>query len=89
MKKSFFSFLRQAPKFFGIFFVWVYQKTCSPDHSFWAKWFFPHGYCPFYPSCSEYGKQSIEKYGLIRGIWKSAWRILRCHPWTRGGIDLP
>jgi len=45
--------------------------------------------CRFYPSCSEYTYQAIEKYGLIKGSWKGARRILRCYPWSRGGIDLP
>jgi len=45
--------------------------------------------CRFYPSCSEYTRQAIEKYGLIRGNWKGMKRILRCYPWNRGGIDLP
>lgn len=64
----------------------VYQKTLSPDHGvFRAR--FPYGYCKFYPSCSEYTYQSIEKFGLIKGIFKGAWRILRCNPWSRGGLD--
>ena len=71
--------------------LWVikfYQKTFSPDHGLW-KVFFPHGYCPFYPTCSSYGYQAIKKYGIIRGIPKTVWRILRCNPWTAGGVDLP
>ncbi|MBD3311812.1 MAG: membrane protein insertion efficiency factor YidD [Candidatus Magasanikbacteria bacterium] len=67
----------------------LYQKTLSPDHSFWAKWFFSHGYCRYYPTCSEYGYQVIKKRGLIIGVPKAIWRILRCNPWSKGGIDLP
>lgn len=77
----------ELPRLPIIFFIWVYQKTVSPDHGH-LKYFFPHGYCRFYPSCSEYGKQSIKKYGLVIGVPKAAWRILRCNPWNDGGIDL-
>ncbi len=45
--------------------------------------------CRFYPSCSEYTYQAIEKYGLLRGGWKGVKRILKCHPWHSGGVDLP
>lgn len=76
------------PRLVIVFFIWVYQKTISPDHGP-LKYFFPNGYCRFYPSCSEYGKQSIKKHGVLIGVFKSAWRILRCNPWNEGGVDLP
>ena len=66
----------------------LYQKTISPDHGIF-KYKFPHGYCRFYPSCSEYSFQAIKKYGLIRGGFKAMRRILRCNPWSKGGMDLP
>lgn len=71
----------------AVFLISLYQKFLSPDHSFWAKHFFPHGYCKYYPTCSEYGKHSIKKHGLIVGSAKVVWRILRCNPWGKGGID--
>ncbi|MBA2363184.1 MAG: membrane protein insertion efficiency factor YidD [Chloroflexia bacterium] len=43
--------------------------------------------CRFYPSCSQYGYEAFEKYGIFKGGWLTAWRILRCNPWTRGGHD--
>lgn len=43
--------------------------------------------CRFYPSCSEYTKQAIDKYGIIKGIFKGLKRILKCHPFNPGGID--
>lgn len=46
-------------------------------------------HCCFYPSCSEYSYQAIKKYGAIKGLMLSFWRILRCNPWSQGGIDLP
>jgi len=72
-------------------FLWLirlYQRTLSPDHGP-LKNFFSHGYCRFYPTCSEYCYQTIKKKGLIVGLPKSLWRILRCNPWNQGGVDLP
>jgi hypothetical protein len=61
----------------------------SPDHSFWSRWINTYGFCKYHPTCSEYMKLSLRKYGLIRGMGKGIWRILRCNPWSDGGIDLP
>jgi len=43
--------------------------------------------CRFYPSCSEYSVQALQKYGLIKGSYKSVRRILKCHPFNPGGHD--
>lgn len=43
--------------------------------------------CRFYPSCSEYAIEAIEKYGFISGSWMSLKRLLRCHPFSSGGYD--
>ena len=43
--------------------------------------------CRFHPSCSEYAVASLRSRGLIRGGAAAAWRIVRCGPWSRGGID--
>lgn len=69
--------------------ILLYQHILSPDHSFWSKVFFPGGYCKFSPSCSEYGYQVVKKQGVICGVPKMLWRIMRCNPWTRGGEDAP
>ena len=45
--------------------------------------------CRFWPSCSEYTNQAIKKYGLKKGLFLFTKRILKCHPWHPGGIDLP
>lgn len=77
------------PRYPALWAIRLYQNTISPDHGPMAKGVFPNGYCPFYPSCSEYGYQSIYKFGLFKGILKTSWRVLRCHPWTQGGVDAP
>lgn len=56
----------------------LYQKIISP--------LFPPS-CRFYPTCSEYAVQSITKYGILKGGIKAVWRILRCNPFNKGGID--
>lgn len=43
--------------------------------------------CRFYPSCSSYTFQAIEKYGAIKGVWLGLKRILKCHPFHKGGYD--
>ncbi len=44
--------------------------------------------CRFYPSCSTYAIQALEKHGVFKGLWIAGKRILRCHPWNPGGVDL-
>lgn len=56
----------------------LYQKVISP--------FLP-GSCRFNPTCSEYSKQAILKYGVIYGIFLSFKRIIKCHPWGGHGDD--
>lgn len=43
--------------------------------------------CRFTPTCSEYARQAIARYGILRGAYLGAWRILRCNPFCRGGHD--
>lgn len=43
--------------------------------------------CRFYPSCSQYALDAVEKYGVLRGIELSIRRLTKCHPWHPGGID--
>lgn len=66
----------------------IYQRTISPDHSNLGKTQ-PLTGCKFYPSCSEYSIQVLQKQGFVLGIFKILWRTLRCHPWSKGGVDLP
>jgi putative membrane protein insertion efficiency factor len=44
--------------------------------------------CRFYPTCSSYAREAIEKYGLLRGIFLGGKRLLKCHPFHPGGVDL-
>ncbi|MGO9125924.1 MAG: membrane protein insertion efficiency factor YidD [Terriglobales bacterium] len=43
--------------------------------------------CRYVPTCSEYALEAVERYGVMRGSAKAVWRVLRCHPLTRGGLD--
>jgi len=58
----------------------AYQTLVSP---------FLGRHCRFIPSCSEYAVLAIKKHGAWKGAWLSAWRVLRCSPLSRGGVDLP
>ncbi len=64
----------------------LYQRTLSPDHG-WFKSRFPYGYCRFHPTCSQFTVEAIDRFGVIRGSWLGTLRIVRCNPWSAGGID--
>ncbi|MDD2376599.1 MAG: membrane protein insertion efficiency factor YidD [Clostridia bacterium] len=66
------------PRNLGILLINFYQKYIS--NSFGKR-------CVFYPTCSEYTKKAILKYGLIIGSIIGFMRILRCNPFSKGGID--
>ena len=44
--------------------------------------------CRYVPTCSEYAMEAIERYGVLRGGCRAVWRVLRCHPFAKGGVDL-
>jgi putative membrane protein insertion efficiency factor len=56
----------------------VYQRLLSPLLG-------PR--CKYYPSCSEYAAQAVQRYGILRGLVLAGWRLLRCNPWSLGGVD--
>jgi uncharacterized protein len=62
----------------ALLFLFGYKRCISP--------FLPIT-CRFYPSCSEYTRQAISKYGVGRGVWMGIRRLLRCHPLHVGGFD--
>ena len=43
--------------------------------------------CKYHPSCSEYAVRAVTRYGILRGVVLAAWRVLRCNPWSHGGVD--
>ena len=75
MNELFKSF-KTAPRKCGIFLINIYQKHISG--MFGKK-------CRFYPTCSEYTKQAIDKYGIIRGSFKGIKRIIKCNPLHKRG----
>lgn len=66
-------------KKFVIKMIHFYQKAISPYKS--------RAYCNFYPTCSHYAVEAIERYGVIRGGILAIKRILRCNPFNKGGYD--
>lgn len=56
----------------------LYQRLLSP--AFGDR-------CRYYPPCSEYAAQAIDRYGILRGLVLAGWRLLRCNPWSAGGLD--
>lgn len=58
--------------------VRAYQTLVSP--------LFPAS-CRYVPCCSEYAAQALTRHGLVRGVWLSVARVLRCNPWSEGGED--
>jgi putative membrane protein insertion efficiency factor len=44
-------------------------------------------HCKYYPSCSDYAVQAVQRFGILRGLVLAGWRLLRCNPWSRGGFD--
>ncbi len=45
------------------------------------------GSCKYHPSCSQYALDALRSYGLVRGSMLAGWRLLRCNPWSHGGVD--
>ena len=61
-----------------IWFIKFYRKYISPLKT--TK-------CPYFPSCSEYGLEAIQKHGALKGGLLTIWRIIRCNPFSKGGFD--
>ena len=65
-------------KYIFIYIVKFYRKFISP--------LLPDS-CRYYPSCSQYSIEALQKHGAFKGSILSSWRILRCNPFSRGGVD--
>jgi len=68
-------------KKFLIFLIKIYKKTLSPIFANLGI------HCKYYPTCSQYMVQALEKYGIIKGLYLGIKRILRCNPFSKGGYD--
>ncbi len=72
---------RSATQLLAVPLVWVirvYQLVLSPMLA---------QQCRFYPSCSAYAVTALTRFGVVRGTWLAARRLVRCHPWNPGGVD--
>jgi uncharacterized protein len=67
-----------APRRLAVAPIRGYQKLVSP---------LLQPRCKYYPSCSEYAVQAVERFGILRGLVLAGWRLLRCNPLSRGGFD--
>ena len=67
-----------APRSLIVGILRAYQRWISP--AFGQR-------CRYYPSCSEYAVQAVQRFGILRGLALAIWRLLRCNPWSRGGFD--
>ena len=68
----------RLPSYLGIGLVYAYRYTLGA--------LFPGG-CKYHPSCSQYAIDALREYGLVRGVILAGWRLLRCNPWSLGGVD--
>jgi putative membrane protein insertion efficiency factor len=71
-------FIVLIPRNIGVAVIRAYRAVISPLYG---------DVCRYYPSCSAYGLGSVQQRGLLVGSALTAWRILRCNPWSAGGID--
>ncbi len=67
-------------KYVAMALVRLYQLAVAP--------LFPNA-CKYHPSCSQYALEALREYGFLRGSVLTAWRLLRCNPWSHGGVDYP
>lgn len=72
------NYILNIPKNILICLIKFYQKHIS-------KYTIKH--CKYYPTCSEYTKQAVDKYGIIKGSILGFIRILKCNPFSKGGVD--
>ncbi|MFP3938200.1 MAG: membrane protein insertion efficiency factor YidD [Phycisphaerae bacterium] len=73
-----FRVLPRLPRWALILTVQLYRLTLGPVLG---------GRCRFLPTCSEYAIEALRRHGAVRGTLLTAWRVLRCHPFSKGGYD--
>ena len=66
-------------RYLGVVAVWLYRLMLRP--------LLGPGQCKYHPSCSQYAIDAYKEFGLLRGTVLAVWRLLRCNPWSRGGVD--
>jgi putative component of membrane protein insertase Oxa1/YidC/SpoIIIJ protein YidD len=75
-------FLWRIPRNTAVMMIGAYQATLSPDHGS-LKALFPHGYCIYDVTCSDYAKNVLRERGLLIGSLLTIKRILSCNPWKQ------
>ena len=70
--------LSRGPRVLATFPIRLYQRLVSPLIG---------QRCRYYPTCSEYAVQAVQRFGILRGLVLAGWRLLRRNPWSRGGFD--
>jgi len=68
----------RAPAYAGLGLIYLYRWTLG---LMWPS------RCKYHPTCSQYALDALRRHGLIRGSLLAGWRLLRCNPWSRGGVD--
>ena len=68
-------------------FIRWYQHSSNYKNAVLKNLYLTDGVCRFRPTCSQYTYEAIDKYGTIKGILLGTRRILKCHPWSKGGKD--
>ena len=66
-------------RFVGVALVYLWRYTFGP--------LTPAGSCKYHPSCSQYAIDAFRAHGLVKGAVLAVWRLLRCNPWSHGGVD--
>ena len=72
------TFVVLLPRNLSVLVLRLYRAVISPLYG---------DVCRYYPSCSSYALQAVQRYGVVRGSWMGIRRIARCHPWALGGVD--
>jgi uncharacterized protein len=67
------------PRYLGVGLVYAWRYTLGQ--------LTPAGTCKYHPSCSQYAIDALRLHGLVKGSAYTAWRLLRCNPWSHGGVD--